>query len=97
VRKAFITVSIGNYEDEEASGEDRVSFAIEARCSGLGLLDTPIHDRPGFLGRLIPRDEALARTDISYLWHLADHICADDSRAVALTAWLCGGLSTVLE
>ena len=96
-RKAFFTISIGNYADEEATGDDRLSFAIEARCSGLGLLNTPIHDGPGFLGRLVPRDEALQREGIDHLWHLADHICADDPRAVALTAWLCGALTTVLD
>jgi hypothetical protein len=97
LRKAFFTVSIGNYADEDATGADRISFAIEARCAGLGLLDAPIHDRPAFLGQLIPKDEALARADIDHLWHLTDHICADDPRAVALTAWLCGGIQTVLE
>jgi hypothetical protein len=96
-RKAFITISVGNYADEDATGEDRVSFAIEARCSGLGLLNTPVHDRPAFLGRLVPRDEALKDSRIDHLWPLADHICADDPRAVTLTAWLCGGLNNVLE
>jgi hypothetical protein len=97
VRAGFFIISRGDYRDETSSGKDRLAFAIEARCSGMALADTPIRDRPDFLGRFVPRDEALAMPSIRELWHIADHICAEDPRAIALTAWLCGGLETVLD
>jgi len=61
------------------------------------LCDEPVRDRPDFLGRFVPRDEALGRDDVDYLWHVADHIWTDDVHVFQVAAWLCGGLETALD
>lgn len=65
VRAAFITVSLGNYADETATGGDRSAFCIETRCEGMSLTEQPVRDRPEFLGQFMPREEALVgRTSV---------------------------------
>ncbi len=97
LRNAYMTISFGNYGDEEATGADRYAFCVETRCDGLALTDVPVRDRPDFLGRFVPRGEALAMDDIDHLWHVTDHIWTDDRRIAAVAAWLCGDLSTALD
>jgi hypothetical protein len=95
-RAAFVTVSLGNYGDQAATGADRLAFCIETRCNGMALVDQPVHDRPDFLGRFVPRDEALQGPDLDHLWHVCDHL-TDDRRFAAVAAWLCGELDTALD
>lgn len=97
-RSAYITVSLGVNGSDEAGGADRWAYCVETRCEGMRLCDTPVaaRDSPDFLGRFVPRDEALQMDDIDHLWHVCDHL-TDDRRFAAVAAWLCGDLSTALE
>jgi hypothetical protein len=86
-RAAFLTVGLGNFEGE-ASTTDRNAFCIEWRAEGMGLTEEPARDRPELLGRFVPRELALARTDIDRVWHVCDHIVADDPRLSTVDQWL---------
>lgn len=94
-RVALVTVSIGDHADEDATGADREAFGLDTTCDGLSLSPAPVRDRPDFLGRFVPRDEALERPDLDELWHICDHL-PDDPRFAAVTGRLCGDLDTGL-
>jgi hypothetical protein len=83
-RAGFFMICLGDCSGDTFSGDDRLAFGVEARCSGMALTDTPIRDRPHLLGRFVPRQEALLRPAINEFWHVADHICDEDRRARAL-------------
>lgn len=95
-RRAYVTLSLGICGDEEATGADRLAYGIDTRCEGFALAEEPLRDRPEFLGRFVPRDEALASPSIGELWHICDHLI-DDRRFAAVAAWLCGDLDTALD
>jgi hypothetical protein len=95
-RRAVITLSVGNYADDEATAADRLAFAIETGCEGMSLAERPMRDRPDFLGRFVPRAEALEWPQLDRLWHICDHLPAD-RRFAAVAAWLCGHLDTALD
>src|SRR3954447_8904255 len=95
-RRAFVTVSLGDYGDESSTGADRVAFGLDVRCEGFGFSDQPLRDRPDFLGRFVPREEALEWPTIDELWHICDHL-TDDRRFAGVAAWLCGHLDSALE
>jgi len=95
-RIAYLTVAAGEWGDG-TSGADRVAVGIEIRAEGMRLAEAPVIDRPDFLGRFVPRDEAIALGGIDSLWHLADHIVLDDVAAVRVMEWLRGGRATALE
>jgi hypothetical protein len=96
VRAAFVTLSLGNYADETATGADRSAFCVETRCKGMSLAEQPVRDRPELLGRFVPREEALRWPEIERVWHVCDHLI-DDGRFAAIAAWLCGDLDTALD
>jgi hypothetical protein len=77
-------------------GTDRAAFCVETRCEGMGLTEQPFRDRPDFLGRFVPRDEALRSPQIEEVWHVCDHL-VDDRRFAAVAAWLRGDLDTALD
>jgi hypothetical protein len=95
-RRAVITLSVGNYADDDATAADRLAFAIETGCEGMSLAERPMRDRPDFLGRFVPRAEALQSPQLERLWHICDHLLAD-RRFAAVAAWLCGHLDTALD
>ena len=95
-RCATITMSLGpGWEDDDSEGEGKVAFSIDYRCEGMTLMDEPLRDRPGLLGRFVGREEALA-SEPEHLWHFVDHIVDDDSRVSSVSDWLCGHRPTVL-
>lgn len=57
-RTAFLTVSSGEW-GEGTSGADRICVGIEVREAGMRLAEEPVIARDDFLGRFVPRDEAL--------------------------------------
>ena len=79
-RLAVITLSLGDYGDDEATGADRLAFAIETDCEGMRLAEQPVRDRPDFLGRFVPRAEALQWPQLDRLWHICDQPVADRVR-----------------
>ena len=95
-RRAFLTIASGEW-GEGTTGEDRISVAIEWRETGMRLSDEPVIDRPDFLGRFLPRDEARRLGGLDALWHMADHIVLDDPNAVNVSAWLQGERATALD
>lgn len=94
-RRAYVTISLGNYGDDNATGADRLAYGIDARCEGFSLAEEPLRDRPSFLGPFVPREVALASPSVHELWHVCDHL-TDDRRFAAVAAWLCGDLDTAL-
>jgi hypothetical protein len=95
-RVAYVTLSFGDYVEEAVTGADRLAFCIETRSAGMGLTHRPVHDRPEFLGRFLPREEALQWEHLDDLWHVCDHL-TDDRRFAAVAAWICGDLDTALD
>ena len=95
-RRAYVTISLGNYGDEDATGADRRAFGLETRCEGFALANEPLRDRPSFLGRFVSRAEAQSLSWMDDVWHVCDHL-TDDRRFAAVAAWLCGDLDTALN
>jgi hypothetical protein len=93
-RSAFLTLSLGEW-GEGTGGEDRLMVGIEVRDEGMRLADKPVLERPAFLGRFVPRDEALELGGLDELWHLADHIVLDDPAANAVLEWIRGERASV--
>jgi hypothetical protein len=86
-KAAFLTVGLGAF-GEGRDTSDRMSFCIEWRAAGMRLGDQPARDRPDLLGPFVPRDRALAVSNIDELWHVVDHIVLDDPRVREVGAWL---------
>ena len=85
-----IKVAIGMGEwGEEASPEDRRSFALTIRDGGaqyevivVDANESPWHDAT-FIGRMLNRDEALKHSWIEEVFHISDHILEDDPEVKA--------------
>ena len=84
-RSAFLTLGVGAFGDE-TNAADRRSFCMEWRAEGMSLTAKPARDRPDLLGTFVPREPALVLPNIDHVWHVADHVVLDDSRAAAVGA-----------
>jgi hypothetical protein len=82
---AHMTIGIG------AGNEGGGTFHIEIRPQddawAMGLVDEPFEDVPEG-GPDLSRAEALAHGDIEYVWLVADHVMAQDRRALWMQHWL---------
>jgi hypothetical protein len=88
-RAAFLTIGLGSF-GEGSDPEARASFGIEWRADGMALTREPIRDLPDLLGPFVDRETALAKPNISHVWHVADHIVLDDVRTRDVERWLRG-------
>jgi hypothetical protein len=95
-RAAYLTISTGEW-GAGTTGDDRLAVGIDVRAKGMRLAEEPVIDRPDFLGRFVPRGEAMKLGGLESLWHLADHIVVDDPQAAAVMEWLKGERESVLR
>jgi hypothetical protein len=83
----YMTIGIG------AGNPGGGSFHIEIRMVeddwGMGLVDRPFESVPQG-GPDLTREEALAHTDLEYVWFVADEVIAQDRRAQWMEHWLRG-------
>lgn len=79
-----VLAGLGEWGDDTKGPQSRVAFALEIRVAGgqyqVGLIDAAHSPwaHVSFLGRILDRDEALRRPLAGDVFHLSDHIVAED-------------------
>lgn len=86
LRNAYRTVSVGEWETDNDAAH-RFSATMEVRSAGIGLMDQPLIEHP-LLVNFMTSEEIRSLAGADELWHLIDHIIADDARVATVHAWI---------
>ena len=82
-----VTIAIGLGDWGEDTGpEDRYSIGLDVRANTSDVMFSVLEPEQSsfndveFIGRMMPRIEALAHPQLDHIFHVAEHIVADDPR-----------------